>query len=131
MVHLSSTAVMSDHHCCCKAACSAFSELSQCSHLLYHLDCCFVFQKDNSNLLGTQELQAVLTSITDAEAALPSTASWVTAELIEGAAYTALPTPKAGVLTAITNTVTDLNSKITTVSPCAMPYANLAPMCVL
>lgn len=82
-------------------------------------------------MLGAQELQAVLTSITDAEAALPSTASWVTAELIEGAAYAALPTPKAGVLTAITNTVTDLNSKITTVSPspCRMPIWHLCVCC--
>lgn len=82
-------------------------------------------------MLGTQDLQDVLTSITDAEAALPSTASWVAAEVIEGAAYAALPTPKAGVLTAITSTVADLNNKITTVSPCAMLYAHLAPMCVL
>lgn len=64
-----------------------------------------------------QALQAIVTAMTTAEAALPARDPYIVAEAAEGVAYHQLPTPKSGVLNAITATVADLNAKISMVGP--------------
>ena len=49
------------------------------------------------------------------EAAIPPLLPYIAAEAVEGAAYRALPSPKASVLNAVTNTVADLNARFTRV----------------
>ncbi len=66
-------------------------------------------------LCGFQTVQAVVTAITTAEAALPARDPYIVAEAAEGVAYEQLPTSKGSVLTSITAVVTDLSNKITTV----------------
>jgi cellobiose phosphorylase len=63
-----------------------------------------------------QVLQPIVTAMATAEAAIPAREPYIVAQEAEGAAYRQLPTPKGAVLTSITATVADLNTKITTVS---------------
>lgn len=63
-----------------------------------------------------QAVQSIVTAITTAQAALPARGPYIISEAAEGAAYTALPNPKGAVLTSVSNLVSDLNSKISTVS---------------
>ena len=54
--------------------------------------------------------------MTALEAGIPPLPPYIAAEAAEGAAYRALPSPKASVLNAVTNTVTDLNTRFTKVT---------------
>ena len=61
-------------------------------------------------------MQSVVTAITTAQAAIPAMEPFIVSEGAEGLAYHALPTPKGSVLTAVNDTVNDLNSKISSVN---------------
>lgn len=58
---------------------------------------------------------ALVAAMTASEAAIPPLPPYIAAEAAEGAAYGALPSPKASVLNAVVNTVTDLNTRFTQV----------------
>ena len=60
-----------------------------------------------------------MAAMTASEAAIPPLPPYIAAEAVEGAAYRALPSPKASVLSAVTNTVTDLNTRFTKVIRCS------------
>ena len=59
---------------------------------------------------------ALVAGMTASEAAIPSLPPYIVAEAAEGAAYGALPSPKASVLNAVVNTVSDLNTRFTKVT---------------
>ena len=62
---------------------------------------------------------ALVAAMTASEAAIPPLPPHIAAEAVGGAAYRALPTPKASVLNAVTSTVADLNTRFTKVLSCA------------
>ena len=66
--------------------------------------------------MALQAVQSVVTAITTAQAAIPAREPYVVSEAAEGAAYDALPNPKGAVLNSISAIVSDLNSKISSVS---------------
>ena len=54
--------------------------------------------------------------MTTSQAAIPDLVPHIVAEAAEGAAYTALPSPKGSVLNAVTSTIRDLDTRFSQVS---------------
>ena len=59
---------------------------------------------------------ALVAAMTASEAAIPPLPPYIVAEALQGAAYRALPSPKASVLSAVIDTVSDLNIRFTKVT---------------
>ena len=74
------------------------------------MSCCYVLQPQ----------QAFSAGITNAQEVLPPRPPYIASEAAEGVAYSALPSPKAAVLTPVTETVKALYNQISTVKPCCL-----------
>lgn len=68
-------------------------------------------QKDTVHVQVTPSQLALVTAMTASRDAILPLPPYIAAELAEGLAYRALPSPKGSVLTAVTNTVSDLNTR--------------------
>lgn len=68
-------------------------------------------QKDTVHVQATPSQLALVTAMTASRDAILPLPPYIAAELAEGLAYRALPSPKGSVLTAVTNTVSDLNTR--------------------